>query len=350
VALNLPQLKASPAMLADWIELRTLADPEGFFRLNNLKRFWDTHRAMEDSDPEGKFSREQETDEFGVSGGDEDVFLDAVIDEIAARAKALGAAYPFAIPSEGLTVRLADTLSVGQHTYLFCLLLTNSRTGELLTGTWLPNIDNRVRDLFQACSTVAAAGEVHGCAVSFGWPRPDSNPPFLEALRRAYTLMGEGVPVNEARAGASLWAKDEEIDIIAWKPRLDGAAGTQYLLGQVASGDNWEAKSIKGGPIDYFHRTWFNPPPPSPVTPSIFIPHAVPPFAEGSRRDRMDLLTEKYGIIFDRLRVPLLVVKGLELLAANPHLTVERVLHLDDIPVWVTSEIQRLRNANEIPL
>lgn len=33
--------------------------------------------------------------------------------------------------------------------------------------------------------------------------------------------------------------KDEEIDVIAWKPREDKTPGTYYLLGQVASGDKW---------------------------------------------------------------------------------------------------------------
>lgn len=348
--LKLPPLKAASSTIADWVEIRALADPAGSFRLSRIKRFWDTHRESEDADPEGLHAREDDTDEQGVSGADDDAFLDALTDELAERSRALGGMYPFDIAASGLTLSLKPDLSIGQVVYLFCLLLTNSREGDILSGAWEPAIDNQVRDLFQACSTVAAAGEIRGCAVSFGWPRPDENPPFLHKLRQVYDRFGEGVPVPQPRPGASLWAKDEEIDVIAWRPRLDGAAGTAYMLGQVASGDNWEAKSIKGGPIDYFHRTWFDPAPPSTPIPSIFIPHAVPPFSEGTRRERMDLLVARFGTIFDRLRLPLLTSEGQEFAVENPELLIERVTDLQQIGPWVNSQISALRAAGKGPL
>lgn len=348
--LKLPPLKAAPSTIADWAEIRALADPSGSFRLSRIKRFWDTHRESEDADPEGLHAREEDTDEQGVSGGDDDVFLDALTDELAERSRALGGAYPFDIADTGLTLSLKHDLDIGQVVYLFCLLLTNSREGDILSGAWVPAVNNQVRDLFQVCSTVAAAGEVRGCAISFGWPRPDGNPPFLQKLREVYGRFGEGVPVEQPRPGASPWAKDEEIDVIAWHPRLDGAAGTIYMLGQVASGDNWEAKSIKGGPINYFHRTWFNPAPPSVPIPSIFIPHAVPPFAEGTRRDRMDLLVERFGTIFDRLRLPLLTSEGQGLAAENAEFLIERIADLQQIEPWVQAQIATLRAAGIGPL
>jgi len=332
------------------VEIRALADPGGSFRLSRIKRFWDTHRDSEGADPEGLHAREEDTDEQGVSGADDDAFLDVLTDELAERSNALDGAYPFSIASTGLTLSLKQDLSIGDVVYLFCLLLTNSREGEILSNVWAPAIDNQVRDLFQACSTVAAAGKVQGCAISFGWPRPDDNPPFLQKLHEVYERFGEGEPVPEPRPGASPWAKDEEIDVIAWCPTLDGAAGTFYMLGQVASGDNWEAKSIKGGPIDYFHHTWFNLLPASDPTPSIFIPHAVPPFAEGSRRDRIHLLTARYGIIFDRLRLPHFASVGQQLAAANAELLIERVADMQQIEPWVQAQIAALRAAGTSPL
>lgn len=346
MALNNPPLKASPATIADWVELAALASPRRTYALSRLKRFWDTHRESEDTDPEGRYSREDNTDEEGIRGGDADAFLDAITDELAERYHALGDCYPFEIASSGLRITLHDKVSPGQSIYLFCLLLTNCREGDVLDGTWVPAIDHQVRDLFQACSTVAAAGEVNGCAISFGWPRPKENPPFLKKLHDVYTIFGEGKPVMFPRPGAAIMVKDEEIDVIAWRPTIDRAAGTYYLLGQVASGDNWQCKSIKGGSIDYFHRTWFEPCPASTATASIFIPHAVPPGDGGTRRDKMDLLTEKFGTILYRLRIPSLAMRGLTIATENTDWLIERVGDIGTIEAWVTDQITALRSAS----
>jgi hypothetical protein len=263
---------------------------------------------------------------------------------LAERYEALKETYPFDIAANGLRLSLRNPLNAGQAIYVFCLLLSNCKKGEVLSGHWVPPIDHGVRDLFQACSTVAAAGQVNGCAISFGWPRPDGNPAFLEKLRSVYERFGEGRPVAQPRPGAATMVKDEEIDVIAWKPTNDHAAGTYYLLGQVASGDNWECKSIKGGSIDYFHRTWFELPPTSQPTASIFIPHAVPPGDGGTRRDKLDLLTEKFGIILYRLRIPALAMRGLKLAEENRD-WVERIHDIEAIEAWVAEQVGALRIA-----
>jgi hypothetical protein len=343
MALNPAPLKAVPPTLADWVELSALANARGTFRLPALKRYWDTHRESEGTDSEGRHSRESDTDGEGVSGGDDDAFIEAVTDELAERSRVLGASYPYSLDEYRL--ELHENLNPGQAIYLFCLLLANSKAGDVLSGAWVPPITNGIRDLFQACSTVAAAAEVRGCAISFGWPRPNNNPAFLVKLHEVYARFGEGRPVNVPRPGAATMVKDEEIDVIAWTPRLDGAAGTYYLLGQVASGDNWECKSIKGGSIDKFHGTWFTQRPPSTPIPSIFIPHAVPPGNGGTRKDRMALESEKYGTILDRLRLPALAASGLTLAAGDQNLMIERVADIPAVADWVKDQITALRAA-----
>jgi hypothetical protein len=345
MALNVPPVKASSSTVADWVEVATLSSARGTYALSRLKRFWDTHRETESTDPEGRSRREEDTDEEGVSGSDEDIFLDSITDELAERSRVLDGCYPFAIAHTGYRLTLISPLNAGQSIYLFCLLLTNCSKGDVLNGTWVPAIDHQVRDLFQACSTVAASAEVNGCAISFGWPRPNDNMPFLQKLHEVYSIFGEGRPVTTPRPGAAIMVKDEEIDIIAWRPRLDRAPGTIYLLGQVASGHNWEDKSIKGG-IDYFHRTWFDQAPASNPIASIFIPHAVPPANGGSRKDRMNLLVAKFGTILDRLRIPALTVRGITLATENNGWVVERVGDIASIGTWVTDQIAALRTAS----
>jgi hypothetical protein len=337
-------LRAAPSIFCDWLEIKVLSSEAGFLRLGDIRRLWDISRETEESDPEGMRLREEDTDEDGVRGGDEDIFLDSITDELQDRQDSLGDCYPFEQDNR-LRLLLKPELSQGAYAYLFCLLLSNPAAGEIFTGDWCPKIDHQTRDLFQACATVAAAGEVGGCAFSFGWPRPENNPGFLKALERIYGIFGEGRVRIAPLPGASPAPKDEEIDVIAWRPRADKAAGTFYLLGQVASGGNWEAKSILGGPIRNFHELWFEEIPPSEANASIFIPHAVLPNAQGNRRDRMAVQTRKFGTIFDRLRLPKALADGIELANKRPELVVERLDSLPKVGDWVDTQIREMRVA-----
>lgn len=341
-----PQLKSAPHLLCDWIELKALSSSSGKFRLNSLRRLWDINRETESSDPEGRERREDDTDVDGVGGGDDDVFMDSIVREIEERTEALADTYPFQLT--GSSLQVVGPPTIGGYTYLFCLFLSHANGGELLDGKWLPRVDNAVRDLFQVCSTLAAAAEVNGCAISFGWPRPNNNPPFLRKLKEVYAMFGEGVVVAAPRPGVSPSPKDEEIDVIAWRPRPDRSPGTLYLLGQVASGENWVGKPIKGPPIDNFHRNWFEPPPPSEAMASIFIPHAVHPAGiEGTRRERMDAITLRYGSIIDRLRLPRLTQDGVGLaLEARPNLLIERLDEIKGIENWVHEQLHTLHRAS----
>ena len=347
MAFKSPELKSAPYQLCDWAELKALSSPSGKFRLSSLERLWDISRQTEDSDPEGRFRAEDDTDVEGVAGGDSNAFLDSLISEIDARSQALGDCYPFRFAAGGVTLEVVGPPNMGGYVYIFCLLLTHSNNKDILDGSWAPDVTFQVRDLFQACATVAAAAHVHGCAISFGWPRPNENPQFLKRLKSAYAIFGEGTVVKKPRPGVSPSPKDEEIDVIAWKPTHDRSPGTTYLLGQVASGGNWMAKSVKGPPIDSFHRNWFEPPPPSEPSASMFIPHSVPPVSlHGTRRERLDVLVATYGIIFDRYRLPRLADDGIRLAnSTNGKLLIERVDDLHDVATWVNTELHALHSV-----
>lgn len=344
MAIKSAPLKAPTAVTCDWLEMTVASTPRGKYSLHRLKRTWDVNRETEDSDPEGLHAREVDTDDDGVSGEDADAYLDSISDEIAERGQFLGTAYPFELDERATSIRLKTPISSSGYIYLFCLFLSNSKKGDILDGTWTPRIDHVTRDLFQACSTLAAAGEIAGCAISFGWPRPNNNPPFLQRLKEVYALFGEGTVRDVPLPGASPAPKDEEIDVIAWRPTHDNAPGTEYLLGQVASGDNWEAKSVKGPPIDKFHRNWFTASPPSMPRPAIFIPHLVAPNRTGTRRDVMDQQTIIFGTVIDRLRLPRCAERGIVLAddPKNTHL-IERREDVDEIVAWVNVQIEELR-------
>lgn len=344
--LQSPPLKERPSILCDWVEIKVLSSKLGEFRLNSLRRLWDINRETEDSDPEGCSSSELDTDQSGASGQDDEAFITSLTTQFIERASVLGSTYPFELV-DGSKLRVKGPPDDGGYIYLFCLLLSYSNGKELLTGDWLPQVNNRVRDLFQACATVAAAGHINGCAISFGWPRPYQNPPFLAKLRSVYQLLGEGQLVARPRPGVSPAPKDEEIDIIAWQPSNDGGAGKPYLLGQVASGENWEAKAIHGAPIDNFHKNWFEDQPRSTPIGSIFIPGEVLPINRAdSRADRLQAITAKFGRVFDRLRLPYFLQAGIELAQNRAELVVERHEEISEIGFWVNSQIIELQRRS----
>lgn len=337
-----PPIKSAPFLLADWVEIRTIADPRDSFRLSWLKRYWDTQRETEDSDPGGQRRAEDDTDSQGVSGEDDDAFLDSITEELSERQNTLQEAYPFEFENE--VFKLKSEISESGYIYLFCLLLSHWAEDEILDGSWTPQIDNPVRDLFQACSTLAAAGYVSGCAISFGWPRPEENPPFLQKLQEVYALFGDGKVKVEIPAGVTPFVKDSEIDVIAWQP--SPALPTWYLLGQVATGENWEGKSIKGGSIDYFHYIWFNPAPISDPHPTMFIPKLVETMWGGTRIERIEQLAAKYGKIFDRILVPLYAGKGITLADTPGHtFSIERRQDVPQIIEYVLAQKDSLKAA-----
>ena len=329
--LSTPPVLNDPHVVCDWLEIAVLADEYHTYAFDTLSRAWDTLRNQEDRDPEGSDSTQEE-------------FEESVKAEIRARSELLGDSYPFELSTSGDSLEFDPTTCTdGGAVYLLCLLLSNCKQGPVFNGTYLPDITNAVRNYFQACATFAAAGEVVGNAYAFGFPRPDGTG-FLEKLRAIYEHFGEGVGVRDAPLpGAPAAQKDAQIDVIAWEPKDDGAAGKKYLLGQVASGNNWDAKSIKGGPIESFHNGWLDPVPGSIATPAIFVPFCFGNLVDGSSKDNVNFQSYQFGHIFYRFRIPSLAAKGLEVARSGGNYVVERLDDMPRIREWVTNQTAAMR-------
>lgn len=317
-------------VLCDWFELSVLSSKYGTFPFATVQREWDTHRNQEDADPEGSDSQEE-------------AFIELVKSEILARKELLGDVYPFTLSATGESLDQVPEVTFGNAFYLICLLLSHPKAGAVFNGKYLPPIDNKVRDYFQAIATLAAADEVKGHSYSFGFPRPDHTG-FLEKLTEIYTSFGEGTIVATAiPAGASKSPKDEQIDVIAWQPKADGAAGKFYLLAQVASGANWIAKTILGGPINVFHNLWFLRAPSSQHVAAIFVPICLGNLVDGSSAEKINADSYEFGHIFYRFRIPIQAAYGLELANKRLELTIERTQDVEHIKNWVCEQIQELK-------
>lgn len=325
-------LASSPQEICDWFELYALSSEYHSANFNVIARTWDKRRNSEDVDFED------------LSSTQEDSFLEEINQIVRERMESLGDCYPFKFSENGEElIYEKDNLNEGSIIYLFCLFVSNTKNEIIFDNYSFYEIDNKVRDLFQACSTWAAAGEVEGHAYSFGSPRSDHSG-FLVKLEAVYQNFPDGEVRKIPLLGTSVSPKDEEIDIIAWHPRQDKAAGTYYLLGQVASGNNWRDKSIKGI-IDAFHQTWFDPIPATTPLPAIFIPFDIIPNKPATREDQISMLTRKFGNIFYRYRIPFYAKKGLEISKIRQNLTIERTAEIDKISSWVLDVVEKFRKA-----
>lgn len=336
--LSIPDLTEHTTKLADWIELSALLAPDGRIGFSALVSAVDL-----------------ESDEQEENIADADASSESLVDAVAAvisdRKNVVGSEhYPFVVDDDGIGIQVVDTVTQVGAIYLFCLFLSHAYDRTIIPAQYAPTITNEVRDLFQACATVAAAGFVDGAAMSFGWPRPDSAG-FLDALKRIYKLFGDGTPHEHAPPGAPDQVKDDGIDVIAWKPSPDGLPGTQYLLGQVASGNDWNKKSVATY-VKMFHQFWFSRQPASECMAAMFMPFCLTPRraeelsqAQESAVGQMQRLTQQFGVLFYRYRLPHYAAKGIVASAQHP---VERVGDLPKVEQWVKQYSEQLRSAVKV--
>jgi hypothetical protein len=156
---------------------------------------------------------------------------------------------------------------------------------------------------------LAAGGYIKGEVASFGFPRAKGTD-FLPALREVYGRFGYPRVIETMPESYPQSPKDGGIDVIAWRNHPDRLPGKLYLIGQCASGGNWQDKSVRSY-IDSFHARWFVQPPTRHALPAMFIPFTLHyEISEVDGKVFGDLIKERFwyeepqfGIIFDRLRI-----------------------------------------------
>lgn len=260
--LELPDDLTDPIQLADWLELYALISPDR----NSSRGDIDTVLRREMGDGQ--------TDEE-IESKIADTFF-----EIEQRSKAAGNSYPFQFDYKGVLELRANWREI--PTYLFCLIVSYVR---------LPETHDAPR-LFETLARNAAENYLKGQAVEFGFPRSNLPPSFSGALVDLSKRIGEGglrglAPIPNV--------KDDTLDLVAWKPFLDGRPSQLIIFGQCATGRNWQSKLGELNP-ETFCRQWI----PKLVSPypqkSFFTPYRV-------KDDKWEFFALKCGILFDRCRI-----------------------------------------------
>lgn len=317
-----------PWLLADWLEFKVLFSEHSVFRINDLLRISDEDQEEENPD----IAEQDSINEQAV---------DAAIMEIRTRMDSLNSSYPFKLASEDteliLTSPPAD-FSPGSYIYLFCLFFSHINRDDVIIPD--PPDTNADRDIMQICATLAAAGDVNGNAISFGFPRP-GNTGFLSALNKTYRSMGEGEIVDAIPNGVSQHTKDAGVDVIAWSNTPDRAPGRTYLLGQVASGKDWETKSISGliGP---FHNTWFTRQPASTPIPAMFIPFCMDVKHTRELSEKIYYQTLIFGKLFYRYRLPHYAAMGYERASQEKNSLIERYSEFYKLSIYVDNFLNQM--------
>jgi hypothetical protein len=154
---------------------------------------------------------EQESD-IGDEEAEEDQLVQKAEEEIANRLASVGEDYPFRIDDRGRALCFIQPVTGAGSIYLFCLYVSHAFDPSIISKEDAPEVNNEIRDLFQACATMAAGGFVFAPAMSFGWPRPDGSSD-LKALHKVYGIFGEE-SLTKKRARASKKVKDNGIGLL----------------------------------------------------------------------------------------------------------------------------------------
>lgn len=337
-----------PYKFAEWLELLSIS------RWPNTSGEAELRAHLEGvADDLKLFSTQEELEEAVESK------VQAVFEELGRRAIWANGGYPF-ILNNGTVLLRTDTDQIESFpdcnsAYLFALGTTYYRHQyyRILPN---PKAENdifpgkeQLEDLFQVCGTIAAAGFVNGHAISFGFPRADGSA-FYDKLASVGKDLSDGVPKGGWEAGASPKPKDGRVDIIAWRHCPDRLPGQLYMLGQCASGDNWEEHKVPVLDHENFHEYYWSQRPHSPLVTATFLPFDYRAFVmeslpgtieEAWQIDRWRL-TKTHGVIVDRFRLAHYFACGLKTASAGKH-KVESVSQLPSLKRWIGGYIGFLR-------
>ncbi len=260
---RLPDDPTDPLKLADWLELDAILADDHTSSRGDLERALRRAALVELSDDEAIERMTLET-----------------FEELDQRVKAAEDAYPFSLDNGTLKVK---SKWVNYPAYTFCLCLSHIELQQ----------DHRAPRLFEKLSCLAAKGYLRGEALGFGSPRTELPASFPDAVTELCQLLGEG---ESYRDQPSLSAKDDKLDLVAWKDFADKNSSKVLMFGQCATGKHWSGKLNELQPR-VFWDNWMQKPlvSPEPLR-SFFIPYRV-------ETARWENYARQGGVFFDRCRI-----------------------------------------------
>ena len=349
ITINPPSPNDTRSVIADWIELHTLVNPNGVSIQSQLLNILD---FLEDeaAEPKSVDPETQEPLDEAILEGSRQQLIESTIEELEYRHSILNDSYPFEVNAKRKRLRWIEENPIthpGKVVYLFCLFASAIRERKLQPLDQVTEIEKHIANVFQVCACLAAGGYIGGEVSSFGFPRA-SGDGFLVALRKTYERFGTGQvrDADDIPRGLPTALKDGGIDVIAWRDHPDMMPGKIYLLGQCASGKNWREKSVVEY-IEPLHGMWFTSWPAKHSSPAMFIPFPLHhEIGEQSTEEFLSVVKTRFwskemrfGIIFDRFRVTHFANACMQF-ADDDRVLVDGADQFDRVKEWVQETFQ----------
>lgn len=279
-------------MLVDWLELTAF--------------FSDQRRArLDEIDGAFKILDQEQASDTGAEDALREERREEIEQEINERSDQIGDAYPFVLSDDGEELKLVADRGPSSF-YLTCLIFSHAAKSPMLIVPPHKRLLARGRRReFQILSTLAVAGHLDGPALSFGWPRA-SGATILQAIGRACQLSGVGTVRPAPGPVASKFAKDGGMDVIGWRPGVNGLPPpAEMCFGQAASGHGWRDKDAPSL-LEDFYDAYYLYKPNSQATGVTIVPFRL-------TKEDYQMHNRRHGFILDRMRTPRAAAKGLEL-------------------------------------
>ena len=254
---------------ADILEWTCMTNSSGYLSWTDIIRNLNTFSKDEATATYGKFNvTHLSSNNSDMASEFFENILQDWIDNLCYRVRACGSSneYPFKVTEHGLTFHKCSSPA-----YQFQLLvsLNNLKKENACADKSAP-----AHKLFEELSA-AAAGQYLGdsdTSVVFGFPRNDLPKGFRDAVNHLAELLREGTACRD-RKGIHQ-AKDDKLDIVAWREFPDQKASKLILFGQCAISRHWKKKAYELQPEKWCKRNFITQPAVRPV-PVFFVPQIL---------------------------------------------------------------------------
>jgi len=286
---------ASGAVLADWMEIQALIAIDGGVSAAELETTLKISGCA-DSLADGTDADESAEDGLFDAG---EAASDRAFDELTRRNDLYSEkVYPFELSGEHVQPKDWVLSSV----YLFLRLLGD----EKLLLAMNADAVRKARKLFESLAAVALSaylgGKTNGVeSFVFGFPRRERLPKtFKAALNKLCLAMGEG---HSCRSDAPLAsrAKDDGLDVVAWREFADRRCSKLIVFGQCATGNDWKDKLSDMPAAKDWCGTWLCKAPFVEPARSFFVPVVID-------EDHWEYSSRRSGILFDSVRIAVLAM------------------------------------------
>lgn len=320
-------IDSTVAVLTDWAELDHLISGRPRSTDSRVVR---ADRAIDDEPDHGdSYDAESgETVEIEILEGPLEERRQRLWIELITRQQALGDSYPFVVSATStgwmIETRKGGTRDarIARLAYTVALLTASFKHQHILKqdsdpDTWTA-LEKEIADRFQALA-VLAANNVFGPKTEvywFGFPRTDHTG-FAKALPLLVEKIGHGT-IRDSQPYGTESDQDATVDLVAWRSFGDRTYGSLILFGQVASGNNWDSKSIYSHIDDRFFQHFVDPPAKH-FLGATFMPFVLHTDTKTPRNGDLPgaitttarILEISHGFLVDRIRITELMAAGI---------------------------------------